>query len=211
MDKKKVIWISSILVIAIIIIVAVIIKLNNKKQETKNTLTKSQTLELSQVFEIDNIENSKYETIKNKEIEVASKYLTGTNNYELNANVKFEEDEGKMIYIREGYEKVNIYQEEHEVNKYEDKNIKIEEIMTEFEQKCQSYMNADETTQTREELYGESTSKGKIPVTESIYNENRLYSKIYTIKDEIEKIEKKYDINFYKSGESIICEFVYYI
>ena len=208
MDKKKIIWISSILVVTIIIIVSLIINSNNKRNGDENILAKSETVELSQVFEIDDIEKSKYEAVKNDEIEVASKYLTSSNIFELNSNVKFDEDKGRMIYIREEYEKVNIYQEEHQLNKYEDKNIKIEEIITEFEQKCQMYLNANDETKVREELYGESTAKGKIPVVESIYDENRLYSKTYTIEDEIDKTEKKYDINFYRSDEKIICEFV---
>ena len=209
MDKKKIILISTLIIVGIFII-SLIIGLNSKKQEDKNILTKSETVELSQVFEIDDIEKSKYEVVENKEIEVASKYLTSSNIFELNANVKFDEDIGRMIYIREDYEKVNIYQEEHELNKYEDKNIRIEEIMTEFEQKCEMYLNVNEDTEVREQLYGESTAKGKIPVVESIYDENRLYSKTYTIEDEIDG-PKKYDINFYRSDEKIICEFVYYI
>ena len=211
MDRKKMIFILAIVVIAIIIIVALIINSNSKKQENKDTLSKSETVELSQVFEIEDIEKSKYEVVKNDEIEVASKYLTSSNKYELNVNVKFDKDKGKMIYIREDYEKVNIYQEEHALNKYEDKNIRIEEIMTEFEQKCEMYLNVNEDTEVREELYGESTSKGKIPVVESIYDENRLYSKTYTIEDEMTETEKKYDVNFYRMNEKIICEFVYYI
>ena len=210
MDKKKIILITTIIIVGIIII-SLIIGLNSKNKEEKSVATKSGTAELSEVFEIDDIENSQYETAKNKEAQVASKYLTSSNIFELNANVKFDEDKGTMIYIREDYEKINIYQEEHSINKYEDKNIRVEEIMREFEQKCESYLNVNDETEVREELYGESTVKGKIPVEESIYNENRLYSKTYTVEDEIDNSKKKYDINFYRQEEKIICEFVYYI
>lgn len=210
MDKKKIILISTLIIVGVIIIFLAI-NLNSKNKEDKANLTKNATVELLQVFEIDDIEKSKHEIVENDEIEVASKYLTSSNIFELNANVKFDEDKGRMIYIREDYEKVNIYQEEHELNKYEDKNIKIQEIMTEFEQKCQMYLNANDETDVREQLYGESTAKGKIPVVESIYDENRLYSKTYTIEDEIDKTNKEYDINFYRSDEKIICEFAYYI
>lgn len=210
MDKKKIILISG-LVIAIIIAIVLIINVATSNKENEDKSTKSQTVELSQVFEIDNIEKSKYEIEKNKEIEVAAQYITNNNKYQLNANVRFNEDKGRMIYIREEYEKVNIYQEEQQINKYEDKNMRINEIMTEFEQKCKNYINVYDETIVTEQLYGESTSKGKIPVEESIYNENRLYSKTYTIEDELEKTEKKYDINFYKKDEAIVCEFAYYI
>lgn len=210
MDKKKIIGIVSILVIVIIIIVSLIMKSNNKKHENKNISTKSQTLELVQAFEIDNIEKSEYEIVKNDNIEIASKYLTSSNIFELNANVKFDRDTGRVIYVKEDYQKLNIYQEEHSLNKYENKNIKIEEIMREFEQKCQRYLNINEETEIKEQLYGNQIKVGKIPIVESIYDENRLYSKTYTIKNDIDNTEKKYDINFYRSDEKIICEFVCY-
>ena len=58
--------------------------------------------------------------------------------------MKFDRDTGRVIYVKEDYQKLNIYQEEHSLNKYENKNIKIEEIMREFEQKCQRYLNIKE-------------------------------------------------------------------
>ena len=209
MDKKKIIWISILAIVAIITLVLInVVKLN---KQNNNKIEVNKILELSQVFKIDNIEKTKYEIVKNKQIKIASKYSVSNNKYELNVNVRFEEEKGKMIYIRENNEKLNIYQEEHQINKYEDKNTRIEEIMTKFEQKCENYMNTDDDTIVKEKLYGKSISKGKIPVEESIYNENRLYTKTYTIEDEIEEKTKKYDINFYKIDEIIVCEFVYYI
>ena len=60
----------------------------------------------------------------------------------------------------------------------------------------------DETYEETEELYGESNAEFEIPIEESIYNEGRLYSKIY--KNE----ENEYNINFYRKENKIICEFV---
>ena len=56
--------------------------------------------------------------------------------------------------------------------------------------------------QTPEQLYGESTESFERPIEESIYYEERLYSKTY--KSE----ENTYDINFYRKDNKIICEFV---
>lgn len=62
-----------------------------------------------------------------------------------------------------------------------------------------------EDIEKSETLYGESSQTVKIPLSESIYRDNRLYSKTY------EKEGKTYDINFYKNGEKINCELVYKI
>ena len=109
MDKKKIILISTIIIVGIIII-SLIIGSNSKDKEDKTTSTKSGTAELSEVFEIDDIENSQYDIVKEKELKVASKYLENSDKYKLNSSVEFDEDKGTMIYIREDYEKINIYQ-----------------------------------------------------------------------------------------------------
>ena len=89
------------------------------------------------------------------------------------------------------------------MNKYKDITIQIRNIMEEFETTCEGYMEiTEEEYKETEQLYGESTESFERPVEESIYYEERLYSKTY--KDE----EKEYDINFYKKDNRIICEFV---
>lgn len=49
---------------------------------------------------------------------------------------------------------------------------------------------------------GESTVDYERPIEESIYIDGRLYSKTY------KNDEKEYNINYYKTGENIICELV---
>ena len=87
MDKKKKILILLIIIAIVVIglIVMFINKSRNKKEET--TIEKTETLDISAVLEIENIEKSKYEKTKNKNTEIASKYLVNDNIYELNANV----------------------------------------------------------------------------------------------------------------------------
>ena len=67
---------------------------------------------------------------------------------------------------------------------------------------CESYIGLLDEYEQTEELYGESTVDYERPLEESIYYDGRLYSKTY--KNE----EEQYDINYYKSGESIVCELV---
>ena len=201
--KKKIIIIATIIVIILVALIAVLL-LN--RQENNDSISKTETtvLDISQVFEIDDIEKSKYEIEKTKDIQIASKYIVGSNIYRLNADVEFMADTGKMFYVRERYNKLNIYQEEQKIDEYDNVNSQVEEIIENFESKCKSYLGIDEE-KGKEEISGESTTKGAIPIGESIYYENREYSKSYDLD------EKTYEINFYKKGTGIVCELVYEI
>ena len=207
MPKNKKQKIIILVIIAIIIVGLIVILINKNKSENKSEKTSTiETLDISQVFEIENIEKSKYEITKSKNKEIATKYIVNEEIYELEANIEFMDMLGKMIYVREDYEKVNIYQTEYKLDKYENTNSQVEQIIEEFEGMCKSYLNVEEQEKAQSEsLYGEASQKEKIPLGESIYYDNRLYSKTYEME------EKTYDINFYRSGEKIICEFVYEI
>ena len=203
MEKKKKIIIIGI-IIAIILVTFIIFLLTNKINKQENNKTETTVLDISQVFEIDDIEKSKYEIEKTKDIQIASKYIVGSNIYRLNADVEFMADTGKMFYVRERYNKLNIYQEEQKIDEYDNVNSQVEEIIENFESKCKSYLGID-VEKGKEEISGESTTKGAIPIGESIYYENREYSKSYDLD------EKTYEINFYKKGTGIVCELVYEI
>ena len=195
-NKKKRLIIITIMAIILLLIVIIIFSLNNKNRKEE----KIQTVELSELIDIENIDELPYKTKKTKE-EISSKY-TSSNKYEPEVKVKAEEQEGKMIYIRSSYENLNIYKTEYEIGKYSEKSIRTNEIIQNFEEICKGYMNQAEEYEESEYLYGESKEDVKIPIEESIYYENRLYSKTY--KNE----ENEYDINYYKKDEKIICEFV---
>ena len=204
MEKKKKIIIIGI-IIAIILVTFIIFLLTNKINKQENNKTETTVLDISQVFEIDDIEKSKYEIEKTKDIQIASKYIVGSNIYRLNADVEFMADTGKMFYVRERYNKLNIYQEEQKIDEYDNVNSQVEGIIENFESKCKSYLGINEEEKGKEELSGESTSKGAIPIGESIYYENRKYSKSYELE------EKTYEMNFYKKDTGIVCELVYEI
>lgn len=196
MNKKVIIIGVSILVVFIIILSIIL-----RKGKTETTL-QYQLFDIYQVFEIEDIEESQYKIEKNKEEEISTKYTTGKNVYELNGNVDFIDKTGKMIYVRESYCKVNIFQTEYNIDKYENINMQVEGIINNFEDMCKTYLQLDnETKPLTEMLYGEDTSKVQRPLGESIYFENRLYSKTYI------KENKEYNINFYRKDDKIICEF----
>ena len=201
MDKKKKIIIgASIAGIVLLLVILIVVISNNKKIE--GNIETLETVDLSELINIENIESLPYEIEETKE-EISSKYITGRNKYEVKANVQAGETEGKMIYVRGNYDKLNIYKTEYTLNKYEDKTTKVRNIMQEFEMLCEGYMEVtDEEYKETEQLYGESSADFELPIEESIYSDGRLYSKTY--KSE----ENEYDINFYKQDNKIICEFV---
>ena len=198
-NKKKKIIIGASIAVILLLLVILIIAISNNNKETENSET-LQTIELSEIINIEDIENLSYETEKTNE-EISSKYITGRNTYEVKANVQLGKTEGKIIYAR-GTQNLNIYKVEYTLSKYGDQNIQVSGIIQTFEEACKSYMGIDGTYTETEQLYGESTESFERPIEESIYYEERLYSKTY--KSE----ENTYDINFYRKDNKIICEFV---
>lgn len=199
--KQKTILIIGILVFIAIIVTIIIVK-KSKKVATKTELVKA--IDISQAIDIENIDTLEKDKIK--DVQVASKYITGKETYKLKARVNFDDISGDMIYVRENDEKLNIFQATYKINKYENINMQIQQDMNEFERMCTQYIGVDMDIEKEGTLYGESTSKGMIPVEESIYDEERLYSKTYTVKKE--DSEETYDINFYKKDNNLIAEFV---
>ena len=203
LDKNKKIIIGAIIIAIILILIVTLILLNRNKNEEKEEL---QTIELTtELLDTENIEGLGYE-LEETEEEISSKYVTGRNKYEIKANVKAGEStgetEGKMIYVRENYDNVNIYKTEYKINKYENRTTQVSNILQQFEMLCEEYIGPLDEYEETEQLYGESNAKFELPLEESIYNEERLYSKTY--KNE----EKEYNINYYKTGENITCELV---
>lgn len=196
MNKKVIIIGVSILVVVIIILSIIVVR------GKKETTPQYQVFDIYQVFELEDINESEYEIEKSKEVEISTKYTAGKNVYKLNGNVNFIDKTGKMIYIREIYCKVNIFQTEYNIDKYESISIQVEGIINGFENMCKTYLRLDsETKPSTEILFGEDINKVQRPLGESIYFENKLYSKTYT------KENKEYDINFYRKDDKIICEF----
>lgn len=197
--KKKIIIGTSIAGILLLIVILIIAISNNKKTEENTGLLEN--VDLSELINIENVESLSFNTEKTEE-EISSKY-TANRKYEVKAKVQASDITGKMIYVRNSYEKLNIFKAEYELSKYGDKAREISDIIQEFEMICEGYMEITEDEyEESEQLYGESSVDFELPVEESIYTEGRLYSKTY--KSE----ENEYDINFYKNGEKIICEFV---
>ncbi len=124
-QKKKIIIGASIAVILLLLVI-IIIAISNNNKETENAET-LQTIELSEVINIENIEKLSYETEKIDE-EISSKYIIGRNKFEVKANIQAGEIEGKLIYAR-GTQNLNIYKTEYTLSKYGDKNTQVSGII----------------------------------------------------------------------------------
>ena len=199
-EKKKKIIIGTSIVVVLLLVILIIAISNNDNTTEENTEI-LEKVDLSELINVENIESLPYKTEETKE-EISTKYIAGRNTYEVKANVQAGETEGKMIYVR-GTQNLNIYKVEYTLNKYKDTTTQVQNIMQEFETMCEGYMEITEEEYTEtEQLYGESTESFERPLEESIYYEERLYSKTY--KSE----ENTYDINFYRQDNKIICEFV---
>ena len=199
-DKKKILIILGIIILAIFIR-AIIIK-NNK--QNSSTSAKPTISDFSKVFEVENIENTEYKIEKSKDIKVAQKY-TSSNVYKLDANVEFGERAGNIIYLRESYVKVNIFQTKYRIDEIGDIATQIGNYMEKFKQEAFSYIGISDEKETSGILYGKDMKDEALPLEESIYNEKRLYSINY--KDQ-ETEGKNYDINFYRNENYLVCEFV---
>ena len=198
--KKKIIIGASIAGVVLLLVILIVVISNNKKAE--GNVETLENADLSELINLENIESLAYETEETKE-EISSQYITGREIYEVKANIQAGETEGKMIYVRGKYDKLNIYKTEYTLNKYGDKTQDIRKVMQDFEMTCEGYMEIiEQEYEETEHLYGESSMDFELPIEESIYIEGRLYSKTY--KSE----ENEYDINFYKQDDKIICEFV---
>ena len=214
LKNKKLILIIAIAVIAIIII-AVIINKNKGNNGSNLASNLTERLDILEAFEIENIENSKIAINKSKNEKVASKYAVGSNVYVTDNNIQFDDRDGKVIFLRDGYNDANIYQTTYRVDEDGSLSSQIGERMQKFIDACTSYMGASEDNSTYTEmLYGGSTTSGEMPIEESIYLENRLYSLTYRINQNMdsnlatEDTSQKYDINFYMSDGYLVCEFV---
>ena len=200
-DNKKILIILAI--ILAVIILAIIIR-NNK--QNSSTIAKQTISDFSNVFELENIDNSKYKIEKAKDVEVSEKYITNKNAYKLDANVEFGERAGEIIYLRESYAKVNIFQTKYRIDELGSISSQVEDYMEIFKNESLSYIGVSEDDKGYSEmLFGADKSEAKLPLGESIYNEKRLYS--LTFKD-TETEGRNYDINFYRNENYLVCEFV---
>ena len=216
-DKKKVIISVIAIIVLLVIIFAIII---NKRVDTamkKNYEILPEVELSSEVFENEDINALKgFKVEKASDISLSSKYIVGSNSYIAKADVKLENRTGKLIFLRDGYNKVNIYQTKYGIDELDSISSQVSRYMEEFKMNCTMIMGAGLDEPTNSVLVNKDDSDKNIPLEESIFNHNRLYSLTYNIKEdsllEDNTIDssnaRKYEINFYRNGSYLMCEFV---
>jgi len=215
-DKKKII-ISVIAVIAILVIIFSII-INKRVDAAMNKKYDIlPEVELSEIFETDDINRLKGTNIeKTSDVSVSSKYVVGSNSYVVKADVKLESRTGKLIFLRDGNNKINIYQTKYGIDELDSISSQVSRYMEEFKMNCTMLMGVGSDEPTNSVLVNKDDSDKNIPLEESIFNNNRLYSLTYNIKEDSlledntidSSNNRKYEINFYRNGSYLMCEFV---
>ena len=203
--KNKKLYITIAIIIAIVIILIIVVKTKNKNN-TKITNAVLPNTDLSEVFELDDIKNTKYEIKKSNSKKIAKKYNVIEKNI-LNANVEFNNKKGKMIYVRDVNNKMNIYQTKYMIDDLDYTNG-INKYITDFLESASNFIGAEQLQISDGTIFGEE--KEAPYLEESIYTDKKLYTFHYEEKTgNIETQDKKeYDINFYMEEKYLICEIV---
>jgi len=215
-NKKKVI-ISVIAVIALLVIIfAIIINKRVDAAMKKNYETLPEVELSSEIFETEDINTlSGIKVEKSSGVSLSSKYIVGSNSYVAKADVKLENRTGKLIFLRDS-NKVNIYQTKYGIDELDSVSSQVSRYMEEFKMNCTMLMGVGLDEPTSEVLYNKDDSDKNIPLEESVFNHNRLYSLTYNIKEDSlledntvdSSNNRKYEINFYRNGSYLMCELV---
>lgn len=202
MKKKKMLIISIIANIVLICIIAFLIVYIDKKEIKEQP--KNSEIPLEQIFETENIDESEIPIKKtNTDSEkIASKYKGDSDRVELNlvdADIVLDQRKGKLIGIRTQDIKANIFQLKDKVSSIEDVTSAMEAFIS-SSKKYLGIKNGEEPSDLK--LYHAPISEKEKLVQESIFQDGGEFCMTY------EKNNNKYNINFYKVNEELICELV---
>lgn len=205
-----------VLGVCILILVCVILVLGrNKKNEVYDG--EAYTEQIFNTYDVDTIDIK----VKKSSVNLADKYKLDNKNVEESVNeFSFGDIVGKAIYVRSKDLDLNVFRSVYEIKDDEDSIPlqQVREYMDKFSEEFYSITGVNLNSEPVEEkLYGESKYKFKMPIEESIYAENRLYSvtykvanDLYTEGEKIEQVDKEiiYDLNYYMDGDNLVCELV---
>ncbi len=203
--KNKKLYITLAIIVAIALIIIIVVKVKNKNNQI-NAEPILPTINISEVFELDDIKNTKYEIKKSNNEQIAKKYIV-SEKYVLNSNVELNNRKGKMIYVRDANSKMNIYQTKYRIDDLDYTNG-INKYLTEFLDNTSNLTGSEILQISDGAIWGEE--KKPLYLEESIYKDKKLYTFQYEEKSENTDAQdnKKYDINFYMDGNYLMCELV---
>ena len=223
--KKKNGSVKIVCLIIIAILICIAIVANKNKKSNNNSKINDEKIEINQAYDIDDITSSDVKIEKTKNVEIASKYTSDSNSiYKSEETVMFEDRKGTMFYVRDGENDMNIYQTKYYIDPDDAVSIRAREYMEEFRHLCESYIGPE--SESTETVYDKTVSDYELPTEEEVMLNNKLYnisfvdnsfakyeSEIEGETSEITEIEteenvRKYEINFYKKDNYLMCEFV---
>lgn len=202
MNNKK-IYITIAIIIAVLLIFIIILKINSKNRNNTAVLP---SIDFSEVFELEDIKNTKYDIKKANNEKIAIKY-NAVETYILNANVELNGRKGKMIYVRDINNKMNIYQTKYRIDDLDYANG-INKYIANFLENASTIIGIDQLQIEDGIIFGEENKPQYLE--ESIYTDKKLYTFHHEEQNGStdNQDKKKYDINFYMNENYLMCEIV---
>ena len=202
MNNKK-IYITIAIIIAVLLIFIIILKINSKNRNNTAVLP---SIDFSEVFELEDIKNTKYDIKKANNEKIAIKY-NAVETYILNANVELNGRKGKMIYVRDINNKMNIYQTKYRIDDLDYANG-INKYIANFLENASTIIGIDQLQIEDGIIFGEENKPQYLE--ESIYTDKKLYTFHHDEQNGStdNQDKKKYDINFYMNENYLMCEIV---
>ena len=202
MNNKK-IYITIAIIIAVLLMFIIILKINSKNRNNTAVLP---SIDFSEVFELEDIKNTKYDIKKANNEKIAIKY-NAVETYILNANVELNGRKGKMIYVRDINNKMNIYQTKYRIDDLDYANG-INKYIANFLENASTIIGIDQLQIEDGIIFGEENKPQYLE--ESIYTDKKLYTFHHEEQNGStdNQDKKKYDINFYMNENYLMCEIV---
>lgn len=202
MNNKK-IYITIAIIIAVLLMFIIILKINSKNRNNTAVLP---SIDFSEVFELEDIKNTKYDIKKANNEKIAIKY-NAVETYILNANVELNGRKGKMIYVRDINNKMNIYQTKYRIDDLDYANG-INKYIANFLENASTIIGIDQLQIEDGIIFGEENKPQYLE--ESIYTDKKLYTFHHDEQNGStdNQDKKKYDINFYMNENYLMCEIV---
>ena len=202
MNNKK-IYITIAIIIAVLLMFIIILKINSKNRNNTAVLP---SIDFSEVFELEDIKNKKYYIKKANNEKIAIKY-NAVETYILNANVELNGRKGKMIYVRDINNKMNIYQTKYRIDDLDYANG-INKYIANFLENASTIIGIDQLQIEDGIIFGEENKPQYLE--ESIYTDKKLYTFHHEEQNGStdNQDKKKYDINFYMNENYLMCEIV---
>lgn len=222
-DKKMLIIGGAVIgIIILIVILTLLFRGHESKLTTEDSFDK--VVEIGDLlYDLDDKVNNKEVRLHDSNEKIYPAYNVSSGIKEADVGVKIGNSFAKVLVVRNNSMKADIYKGIYEIKEYEEgvegslpPLVQIGEYMENFRREARFGMGHDGEL-VSENLTGESKYNFPLPVEESIYTENRMYTSTYEAENLFDMIDHendtennkvRYDLNFYMQDKYFVCEFV---